>query len=117
MTESKTFVKMEHGDCESDPDAAVAQSVERHIGNVEVTGSIPVSSSQPTPKKLETIRFQASFLLFPSQKPQIPFKKKFWYNSGVRFGESHSGTLALWVQRIGTKVSRTNQVDSSVYAT
>lgn len=25
--------------------AAVAQSVERHIGNVEVTGSIPVSSS------------------------------------------------------------------------
>ena len=24
--------------------AAVAQSVERHIGNVEVTGSIPVSS-------------------------------------------------------------------------
>lgn len=27
------------------PNAAVAQSVERHIGNVEVTGSIPVSSS------------------------------------------------------------------------
>jgi hypothetical protein len=73
-------------------------------------------------------------LLFPLQKPQIPFKKKFWYNSGVRPGESHSGTLALWVQQqaqkasshfvgpsfgygIGTKVSRTNQIDSSVYAT
>ena len=37
---------MNLGDCESNPvNAAVAQSVERHIGNVEVTGSIPVSSS------------------------------------------------------------------------
>ncbi len=37
---------MNHGDCVRHPaDAAVAQSVERHIGNVEVTGSIPVSSS------------------------------------------------------------------------
>ena len=43
------------------PNAAVAQSVERHIGNVEVTGSIPVSSSEYFIKRLETIRFQAFF--------------------------------------------------------
>ena len=30
--------------------AAVAQSVERHIGNVEVTGPIPVSSFRKSPK-------------------------------------------------------------------
>ena len=60
MTESKTFVKMEHGDCESDPDAAVAQSVERHIGNVEVTGSIPVSSS--CLKRLETFCFKPFYV-------------------------------------------------------
>lgn len=40
---------MKHGDCvRHPPSAAVAQSVERHIGNVEVTGSIPVSSSYET---------------------------------------------------------------------
>lgn len=40
---------MKHGDCvRNPPSAAVAQSVERHIGNVEVTGSIPVSSSYET---------------------------------------------------------------------
>ena len=33
--------------------AAVAQSVERHIGNVEVTGPIPVSSSYNEPGMLE----------------------------------------------------------------
>ena len=79
MTESKTFVKMEHGDCESDPDAAVAQSVERHIGNVEVTGSIPVSSSL---KPLEDEGFQGASSLRKEAVKEDGWEKTRWKKEG-----------------------------------
>ena len=43
--------------------AALAQSVERHLGKVEVAGSIPASSLHKNIKLSETGEYQ-SFLLF-----------------------------------------------------
>ena len=45
LTNKSAFAIMNHGDCEAVTCAAVAQSVERRIGSAEVTGPIPVSSS------------------------------------------------------------------------
>ena len=45
LTILEAFAIIKNGDCASvSESAAVAQSVERHIGNVEVTSSILVSS-------------------------------------------------------------------------
>lgn len=47
LTNKWAFAIMNHGDCERHHgDAAIAQSVVRNIGNVEVTSSILVSSSE-----------------------------------------------------------------------
>ena len=50
--------------------AAVAQSVERRIGSAEVTGPIPVSSSEWKPENLEK-RFSGFFCVMGNCVSQI----------------------------------------------
>ena len=56
--------------------AAVAQSVERHIGNVEVTGPIPVSSFLQKIK--ETPYFTESFVILMEICSGVTFQKRYF---------------------------------------